>query len=78
MTYIDIYPRLAVVNGYVEIPNSYSNAKTYLTPTQVVALIPGSEEVAIAKQKFVQLPVFDRSDPYPDNWFKTLNDQVIL
>jgi hypothetical protein len=78
MVYADIYPRLAVINGFVEIPNSYFNAKTYLTPTQVIALIPGSEEVLIARQHFVQLPYFDRADKYPANWFQTLNDQVIL
>jgi len=45
---IDIERKLAVVNGFVEIPDGQRTLRTKLTPLDVLALIPGSTLVRLS------------------------------
>lgn len=73
---ITIQRKLAVINGYIELPNGYIMHKTSLTPNEVIALVPGSEKVETVNQQFIQLPSYQRGNGYPEDWFKTLIDNV--
>lgn len=74
--------RLAIINGFVEIPNSESDGKTALTPSMVLSLIPGAQLLndakGVANQNFIELPEVDSDGVpmYPEDWFKTLLDAV--
>lgn len=81
---ITIARKLAIINGFVEIPNSRIQGKTAVTPEEVLAAIPGSKIVNLTESglrprhnmKFIELPVFDHMESYPDDWFNTLNGLV--
>ena len=45
---IDVELNLAVVNGFVEIPDGQRTLKTKLTPLDVLALIPGSTLIRLS------------------------------
>lgn len=47
-TNIDVERKLAVVNGFVEIPDGQRTLRTKLTPLDVLALIPGSTLVRLS------------------------------
>lgn len=75
----DIERKLAVVNGFVEIPDGQRTLKTKLTPDDVVALIPGSSIIRVGSvkshdQEWVQLPAFDSFEGPPSDFFQTLRD----
>ena len=76
-TNIDIRRKLAVINGFVEIPDGQRTARTALTPSQVLNLIPGAVRTRVGNsqiidQEWIQLPDFDRSDGYPEDWYAIL------
>jgi hypothetical protein len=81
---ITITRKLAVINGFVEIPNSRIQSKTAVTTEEVLAAIPNSKRTQLTNNglrprhnmKFIELPVFDRTEGYPEDWFKTLNGLV--
>jgi hypothetical protein len=45
---IDVERKLAVVNGFVEIPDGQRTLRTKLTPLDVLALIPGSTLIRLS------------------------------
>lgn len=51
---IDIERKLAVVNGFVEIPDGQHTLKTKLTPLDVIDLIPGSTLIRLSPHSAVQ------------------------
>ena len=81
---ITITRKLAVINGYVEVPNSRIQGKTAVTVPEALAAIPGSKRTKLTESglrprhnmKFVELPAFDRMEGYPDDWFDILNGLV--
>ena len=58
---IDVERKLAVVNGFVEIPDGQRTLKTKLTPLDVLALIPGSSLVRLSPHSL--LPEIEVLDP---------------
>ncbi len=80
LTAIDIERKLAVINGFVEVPDLQRTARTKLTPEAVLLLIPGSTRTRvglpsrIVDQEWIVLPTFDRfadAQP-PEDWFAIL------
>jgi len=83
LTAIDIERKLAVVNGFVEIPDGQRTLRTKLTPEDVLALIPGTRRVRIGlaparihDQEWIVFPTYDRfADAQPPaDWFQILRD----
>lgn len=83
LTAIDIERKLAVVNGFVEIPDGQRTLRTKLTPEDVLSLISGSKRIRIGlapsrivDQEWILLPAFDRfADTQPPaDWFQILRD----
>lgn len=81
LTEINIERKLAVINGFVEIPDGQRTLRTKLTPEDVVALIPGSRIIRLGKapsrivdQEWVVLPAYERSSSPqpPDDYFAIL------
>ncbi|MEM3097439.1 MAG: hypothetical protein QXU32_01800 [Nitrososphaerales archaeon] len=75
---INIQYKLAVRNGFVEIPDQ-PKYSTKLTVDDVLALIPGSvrrRQVHTANrlidQEWVELPAFDKADGPASDYYKTL------
>ena len=57
---IDIEKKLAVVNGFVEIPDGQRTLKSKLTPLAVLSLIPGSTLVRLSPHSAVgEITVLD-------------------
>ena len=57
---IDVERKLAVVNGFVEIPDGQRTLKTKLTPLDVLSLIPGSTLVRLSPHSAVsEITVLD-------------------
>lgn len=50
---IDIEKKLAVVNGFVEIPDGQRTLRTKLTPLDVLDLIPGSTLIRLSPHSSV-------------------------
>jgi hypothetical protein len=50
---IDIEKKLAVVNGFIEIPDGQRTLKTKLTPLDVIDLIPGSTLIRLSPHSSV-------------------------
>lgn len=73
---ITITRKLAVINGFVEIPNARIEAKTAVTPDQATSAITDSGSLKVARQNFVTMPEFDSRDPYPSDWFADLRALV--
>jgi len=81
---ITITRKLAVINGFVEIPNARIQAKTAVTVPEALAAVSGTKRVRLTESggrprhnmKFVEFPAFDHMDGYPDDWFDTLNGLV--
>lgn len=88
-TPISITYKLAVRDGYVEVPDGiiYRYAvpvdSAHMVPfTKVLTLIPGSTVTResknpsrISDQLWVELPAFDRSqNPSPTDWYQTLRN----
>lgn len=48
MSSINVERKLAVINGFVEIPDGQFNLRTKLTPDDVLALIPGSKLIRLS------------------------------
>jgi hypothetical protein len=81
-TPINITYKLAVRNGFVEIPDDFVH-RTSLTPEQVLALIPGSvrrREVLVARriidQEWIELPAFDKADGPAQDYYQILRNNV--
>jgi hypothetical protein len=75
---IDIQYKLAVRNGFVEIPGDEIH-KTSLTPEDVLALIPGSvrrrqssAQYRIIDQEWIELPAFDRASGPSEDFYEIL------
>ena len=57
---IDIERKLAVVNGFVEIPDGQRTLRTKLTPLDVLDLIPGSTLIRLSPHSAVnEITVLD-------------------
>jgi hypothetical protein len=57
---IDIERKLAVVNGFVEIPDGQRTLRTKLTPLDVLDLIPGSTLIRLSPHSSVdEITVLD-------------------
>lgn len=57
---IDIEKKLAVVNGFVEIPDGQRTLRTKLTPLDVLSLIPGSTLIRLSPHSSVsEITVLD-------------------
>lgn len=76
-TPISIQNKLVVRDGFVEIPDAMRFRQT-LTEAEVLALIPGSvskretsTRYIISDEKWIELPVYDRSAHQPD-YYQTL------
>jgi len=73
---IQIERKLAVINGFVSIPDGGRTLRTSLTPDDVLTLIPGSELIQISGDQrsdaeYIKLPVFDAPGGPPEDWFAT-------
>ena len=82
-TTINIELKLAVINGFVEIPDGQRTLRTKLTPADVLDLIPGSSTTRlwdgnsrIVHQEWIVLPQYDRSSTTrpPEDWYQILRD----
>jgi len=81
-TEISIERKLAVINGFVEIPDGQRTLRSKLTPEDVLDLIPGSSRIRvglasrIVDQEWIVLPAYDRfADAQPaDDFFQILRD----
>lgn len=84
MIMITIVRKLAVINGFVEIPNSRIQGKTAVTVQEVLSAISDSKRLKLTdnggrprhNMKFVEFPAFDHMEGYPSDWFNTLNGLV--
>lgn len=81
-TTINIQHKLAVRNGFVEIPDMPITGSTKLTPEDVLSLIPGSVRrrqafVAsqIVDQEWIELPAYERQADEPD-YYQILRNAV--
>ena len=81
---IDIQHKLAVRDGFVEIPDDPVHPAT-LTVDQVLTLIPGAVRrrqafVAsqIIDQEWIELPAFDRAATPDQDFYQILRDAVDL
>ena len=82
MILIDIQHKLAVRNGYVEIPDDFVH-RASLTVEQVLALIPGAvrkRQVGVSQmihdQEWIELPAFDKADGPADDYYQILRDNA--
>ena len=84
---ITITRKLAVINGFVEVPNARIQAKTAVTPEDVIdgtGAIEGTKRRRLTESggrprhnmKFVEFPAFDSRYGYPEDWFAELNGMV--
>lgn len=81
---ITITRKLAVINGFVEIPNSRIQGKTAITTSAALAAISDTKRTKLTESggrprhnmKFVEFPAFDHMSGYPDDWFDTLNGLI--
>jgi len=80
---IDIQHKLAVRDGFVEVPGLPTFYLTTLTVDEVLVLIPGSvrrRQVHTAKhiidQEWIELPAFDKADGPTDDYYQILRDAV--
>ena len=71
---ITITRRFPVINGYARLSDTTNSALNFLTPDDIVVMVPGAEEVEIAGQKFVEFPEIDSEDGYTEDWFRTWFD----
>lgn len=81
---ITITRKLAVINGYVEIPNARIQSKTAAVTADVLSAIPNTKRQRLSENagrprhnmKFVEFPAFDSFTGYPIDWFGALNGLV--
>lgn len=75
---INITRKLAVINGFVEIPNSTADEKNLVTLDEALSLIPGSTTVTVGShvedQTWFVLPAFDTDNGPAQDWFQVLRD----
>jgi hypothetical protein len=71
LTPIDEQVFLAVINGYVAVPNIADNKR--LTLAQALAAIPSATIQFMLGRTYYVLPSFDRSNQYPEDWFAILD-----
>jgi len=77
---ITITRKLAIINGFVEIPNSKSGSITMITVMEALSAIPGAKKLAMAggqpryNMEFIEFPSFSSTSGYPSDWFATLNN----
>lgn len=79
---IDIQQKLAVRNGFVEIPDDLVH-KTSITVEEALALIPGAvrrRQVGVARlihdQEWIELPVYDKADGPALDYYQILRDNI--
>jgi hypothetical protein len=79
---IDIVHKLAVRNGFVEIPDDFVH-RVSIPVTLALSLIPGSvrkHQVGVAKriidQEWIELPAFDKADGPAQDWYQILRNNV--
>jgi hypothetical protein len=73
---ITITRRLAIINGFVEIPNTKIESKTAVTPSEAISAVPvavreyinGAE---LRNMRFIKFPEVDARS-YPPDWYATL------
>lgn len=71
---ITISRKLAVINGFVEVPNTKISSKTAVLPSSVTSAISGSEIITIngsrlRSMQFVELPAFSAyASPIRDDY----------
>lgn len=78
-TQISIQNKLAVRDGFVEIPDAM-RFRQALTRDEVLVLIPGSvakressSKYRISDEEWIELPAYDKAvDPTPTDWYQTL------
>lgn len=77
---INIQHKLAVRNGFVEIPDQ-PKYSTKLTVDDVLALIPGSvrkrqthSAMQIIDQEWIELPDFERADGVASDYYQALRE----
>jgi len=83
-TLINIERKLAVINGFVEIPDARLG-RTSLTPAQVLNTISGSSRTRVGvykiiDQEWAKLPEYERTDSPqpPSDYFGDLRDAAGL
>jgi hypothetical protein len=84
MNNITITRKLAIINGYVEIPNARIQAKTAVPTQEVLNTILGTSRQRLTESggrsrdnmKFIKFPAFNIDDGYPSDWFSALNALV--
>ena len=73
---ITITRRLAIINGFVEIPDGQRRFRTSLTAADVLSLIPGStlerEGTMVGDQEFILLPAESRQAGPQLDYFQIL------
>ena len=70
---ITITRKLAVINGFVRIPNTNNSKETYLLPAAAEVAIPGSSVIQVVKESFLQLPTIDARSTTVSDYYATLN-----
>lgn len=82
MIEINIQYKLAVRNGFVEIPDDPVHS-TSLTPEDVLVLIPGATRkrqvhtaCRIIDQEWIELPAFDKADGSAQDYYEILRDNA--
>lgn len=75
---VNVEHKLAVINGFVEIPDGQQKYRTTLTPDDVLTLISGSRLETTGSmprdQKWIVLPSFDRFDGPAEDYYTMLRE----
>lgn len=78
---IDIVHKLAVRNGFVEIPDDFVH-RVSISVVLALSLIPGSVRKyqvgakRITDQEWLELPAFDKADGPASDWYQILRNNV--
>ena len=78
MPRINISRRLAIINGFVEIPNGDEGDKNKVTVDEALSLIPGSTTIreSISGRKYFVLPAYESMDGPAEDYFGELEDEA--
>lgn len=78
---INIERKLPIINGFIQIPDGEILLRNMLTPDEGIVAVPGSSVKQISgnmrsDREWLILPVYDREDGAPSDFFQTLRDAV--